>query len=125
MPIQKCTIAMLLPLCNWAQAPIDHRATVPAVIPDSVLLEANIPYDQYKETVLDILQPKEQSKEKRPGVILIHGGGWMNGTKEPTVSATPVPCCLLHSHWYRLVTRFPEYHHIQHCGALRLSSSMG
>jgi Esterase/lipase len=76
---------MLLPLCAWAQVPIDHRATVPAVIPDSVLLEANIPYDQYKETVLDILQPKEQSKEKRPGVILIHGGGWVNGTKEQRV----------------------------------------
>ena len=52
------------------------------VIPDSVSLEANIPYDQYKETVLDILQPKAASKEKRPGVIVIHGGGWVGGTKE-------------------------------------------
>ena len=32
--------------------------------------------------MLDILQPKEPSKEKRPGVIIIHGGGWVNGTKE-------------------------------------------
>jgi acetyl esterase/lipase len=55
------------------------------VIPDSVSLEANIPYDKYKETVLDILQPKEPSKEKRPGVIIIHGGGWVNGTKEQRV----------------------------------------
>jgi acetyl esterase/lipase len=52
------------------------------VIPDSVSVEGNISYSQYKETVLDILQPKEASKEKRPGVIVIHGGGWVEGTKE-------------------------------------------
>ena len=48
-------------------------------------VEPNIHYGQYKETVLDILQPKAPSKEKRPGVILIHGGGWVNGTKEQRV----------------------------------------
>jgi acetyl esterase/lipase len=84
MRLQKCVV-MLLALCAWAQVPIDHRPAVPAVVPDSVLLEADIPYDHYKETVLDILQPKEQSTEKRPGVILIHGGGWVNGTKEQRV----------------------------------------
>ena len=52
------------------------------VIPDSVSVEGNISYSQYKETVLDILQPKEASIEKRPGVIVIHGGGWVEGTKE-------------------------------------------
>lgn len=71
--------------CGWAQAPIDHRPAGPPAIPDSVSVEANIPYDQYKQTVLDILQPKAPSKEKRPGVILIHGGGWVNGTKEQRV----------------------------------------
>ena len=85
MRIQKCAIALFLATSSWAQAPIDHKAAVPAGIPDSVIVESNIPYDQYKETVLDILQPKEQSKEKRPGVIIIHGGGWVNGTKEQRV----------------------------------------
>ena len=85
MGILKCAVAVILPVYGFAQAPIDHRSTGPPVIPDSVLLQANIPYDQYKETVLDILQPKEPSKEKRPGVILIHGGGWVNGTKEQRV----------------------------------------
>ncbi len=51
-------------------------------IPDSVSVETNIPYGQYKETVLDILQPKASSNAKRPGVIVIHGGGWVEGTKE-------------------------------------------
>src|ERR1700736_4459680 len=85
MTIQKCALVVILAIQGWAQAPIDHRSTGPAVIPDSVSLEANIPYDQYKETVLDILQPKAPSKEKRPGVIIIHGGGWVNGTKEQRV----------------------------------------
>jgi acetyl esterase/lipase len=85
MRIQKCALVVVLAAQAWAQAPIDHRSTGPPVIPDSVSLEANIPYDQYKETVLDILQPKEPSKEKRPGVIIIHGGGWVNGTKEQRV----------------------------------------
>ena len=51
-------------------------------IPDSVSVEANIPYGQYKETVLDVMQPKAPSAGKRPGVIVIHGGGWVGGTKE-------------------------------------------
>jgi acetyl esterase/lipase len=85
MRIQKCAFVVILAAQAWAQAPIDHRSTGPAVIPDSVSLEANIPYDQYKETVLDILQSKEPSKEKRPGVIIIHGGGWVNGMKEQRV----------------------------------------
>ncbi len=51
-------------------------------IPDSVSLEANISYDQYKETVLDVYQPKAPANQKRPGVIVIHGGGWMGGNKD-------------------------------------------
>jgi acetyl esterase/lipase len=51
-------------------------------IPGSVSVETNIPYGQYKETVLDILQPKASSNTKRPGVIVIHGGGWVGGTTE-------------------------------------------
>jgi acetyl esterase/lipase len=51
-------------------------------IPDSVSVEANIPYGQYKETVLDVMQPKAAPTGKRPGVIVIHGGGWVGGTKE-------------------------------------------
>ena len=54
----------------------------PPSLPDSVSLEPDISYSQYPETKIDILQPKTASKEKRPGVIAIHGGGWVGGTKE-------------------------------------------
>jgi acetyl esterase/lipase len=51
-------------------------------VPDSVSVEGDIPYGHFKETVLDIFQPKGSSNAKRPGVIVIHGGGWTGGTKE-------------------------------------------
>lgn len=68
-------VSIFLGLCAFAQQP------KPA-IPDSISVEPNIAYGAYKETVLDILQPKENSNEKRPGVIAIHGGGWVEGNKE-------------------------------------------
>jgi acetyl esterase/lipase len=70
-------VLFCLALCGlvWAQKPLPP-------LPDTVTVEANIPYDQYKETVLDIIQPKAPSKAKRPGLLCIHGGGWTGGTKE-------------------------------------------
>jgi acetyl esterase/lipase len=64
----------LLAACGlYAQAPAPQ-------IPDSVAIERNIAYDKHPETVVDILQPKAPGKEKRPGVVVIHGGGWTGGT---------------------------------------------
>jgi len=44
-------------------------------------IEANIRYDQYPETVLDILQPSAPALANRPGIIVIHGGGWCRATR--------------------------------------------
>ncbi len=68
-----------------AQVMSDVRPNVPPTIPDSVSVDANIKYGEYPETVLDVYQPKAKSKEKRPGVLVIHGGGWTAGTKEQRV----------------------------------------
>src|SRR4051812_41217973 len=51
-------------------------------LPDYAKIEAKIPYDQYPETVLDVISPKLAGQEKRPGVVAIHGGGWVQGSKE-------------------------------------------
>src|SRR5437588_3406879 len=59
-------------------------------LPEWATIKANIHYDQYKETVLDILQPTAKAAGKRPGVIVIHGGGWTGGTKESQIQ----PMCL-------------------------------
>lgn len=54
-------------------------------IPDSFKVEANVPYDQYPQTVVDVICPKATSHERRPGVVAIHGGGWVQGSKEAYV----------------------------------------
>lgn len=61
-----------------------------AALPEWATIKSNIPYDHYKETVLDILQPTAKAAGKRPGVIVIHGGGWTGGTKESQIE----PICL-------------------------------
>lgn len=44
-------------------------------------VEGNIRYDKYPETVLDVIQPAAPALANRPGVVVIHGGGWVNGEK--------------------------------------------
>jgi acetyl esterase/lipase len=45
-------------------------------------IQANIHYAKYAETVLDVVQPRAPALANRPGVIVIHGGGWVQGSKE-------------------------------------------
>jgi acetyl esterase/lipase len=54
-------------------------------------IQANIRYDQYPDTVLDILQPSVPSLADRPGVIVIHGGGWVEGDKESMLDEFCLP----------------------------------
>lgn len=54
-------------------------------------IEANIRYGQYHETVLDIIQSPAPALQNRPGVIVIHGGGWIEGAKERTIDRFCVP----------------------------------
>jgi uncharacterized protein (TIGR02246 family) len=63
----------------------------PVIVPDGIVLEANIAYDRFPDTRLDVLYPKAFSKEKRPGVIMFHGGGWIRSTKETMMDAFCLP----------------------------------
>ncbi|MCZ2075299.1 MAG: alpha/beta hydrolase [Bryobacterales bacterium] len=83
MHIRKLSVlaSLLAGICA-AQVPAPKAQQVP----DWVSVEANIPYDSHPETVLDILQSKKTTAVgRRPGVIVIHGGGWVGGTKESVV----------------------------------------
>lgn len=51
-------------------------------LPDWAEAELDVAYDRYPETRLDILRPKEAAAAKRPGVLVIHGGGWVRGNRE-------------------------------------------
>ncbi|MBI1789422.1 MAG: alpha/beta hydrolase [Acidobacteria bacterium] len=84
MRFQQCSLLLLAGLA-FAQVPSGRKPNNPPEIPDWVSIEKNIPYGRYPETVLDVLQPKTKQKGKRPGVLLIHGGGWTGGTKEQRV----------------------------------------
>ena len=60
-------------------------------LPDWVAIEKNIPYDRYPDTVLDILRPKGASHGNRPGMLMIHGGGWVRQKKERVVAGFCLP----------------------------------
>ena len=71
-------VLLLLAWCSAASA-LDYQ------------IEANIRYDKYPATVLDILQPSAPALASRPGMIIIHGGGWIEGDKENTVDRICLP----------------------------------
>jgi acetyl esterase/lipase len=65
----------LLPAVLWAQAPA-------TMVPDWVTVEKNVAYSSHPRTVLDVYQSKRSAGPKRVGVLVIHGGGWVGGSKE-------------------------------------------
>jgi Esterase/lipase len=67
------------------------QTTAPPPIPDTVSVQRGIAYDRYPQTVLDIYQPAQIARGKRPGVLVIHGGGWVNGTKDAVVEKFVLP----------------------------------
>ena len=48
-------------------------------------VEGNIRYSHFPENVLDILQSRAPALQNRPGVVLIHGDGLVQGQKESMV----------------------------------------
>ena len=62
-----------------------------AKLPDWVSIEGNIPYSQYPQTVLDIMRRKGETRPGRPGVLVIHGGGWVRQNKERIVQGFCLP----------------------------------
>lgn len=56
-------------------------------LPKGVLFQKEIVYTQIGDRALhlDIFYPAEKRKKGRPGVLLIHGGGWRSGSREMEV----------------------------------------
>ena len=54
-------------------------------------IQANIRYSLHPETVLDIVQARAPALKDRPGVIVIHGGGWIEGDKESMLERFCLP----------------------------------
>jgi acetyl esterase/lipase len=66
-------------------------ALLPVASAADYQIQANIRYSQYPETVLDILQSPAPALKNRPGVLVIHGGGWVQGDKESMVERYCLP----------------------------------
>lgn len=79
--------ALLLPVSLLSQT------AAPALnAPDWVEVQANLSYSSHPETVLDIYTSKRTAgAQKRPGVLVIHGGGWVGGTKEAVFNRLCLP----------------------------------
>jgi len=54
-------------------------------------IQANIRYDHHPETVLDIVQARAPALADRPGVVMFHAGGWVEGTKESILESFVLP----------------------------------
>ena len=60
----------------------DTRNQRSVAVPDNVELKVDIAYcEDHERQKLDLMLPKEDSKEARPAIVFIHGGGWRGGDK--------------------------------------------
>lgn len=97
-------IAYFLMICNsFAQKKEDYKpytientieklkkdypkiSGIPPLVSDSIVYSENITYKKTKTSKLklDVYKPKAKTKkETYPAVLLIHGGGWLVGSKE-------------------------------------------
>ncbi len=73
--------AQLLCLLASAQIPSESWPPKTPVIPGTVKVTADVPYGEHRRQVLDILEPKAAARGARPGAIVIHGGGWIGGSR--------------------------------------------
>jgi acetyl esterase/lipase len=70
--------------------PFIPLAAIPQALPN-YQIRANIRYSLHPATVLDILQTRAPALKDRPGVIVIHGGGWVEGDKESMLDTFCIP----------------------------------
>jgi acetyl esterase/lipase len=95
IPLILLILLFLLAVPCFAQAPVETPSTAAPVsappAPRDYTIEANIAYDKYPQTVLDILQPTTLAVGKRPGVIMFHGGGWIESSKETMMNSFCLP----------------------------------
>src|SRR5579871_6714788 len=64
-------------------APPEARGVSDEAIPDDISIASNIRYREgaVRNWTLDLAVPKERGDKPRPAIIVIHGGGWIEGDK--------------------------------------------
>ena len=91
MTLLRCCLTLLL-LAALPLASVRAQTPAPPTdAPKAYTIQANLPYDKYPQTVLDIMQPTTLSAGKRPGVLMFHGGGWIESSKETMMRSFCLP----------------------------------
>lgn len=83
---------LLLPLlaASLSLAQVESDKPAPGY-PADAKVEKDVSYDQHPETVMDIVQPANGGSLRRPGVLVIHGGGWRGGSRESVIENFVLP----------------------------------
>lgn len=63
----------------------------PFALPDWVRAETDVAYGAEDEQKLDIYSPARGASGKRPGILLIHGGGWSGGSRKSVLRVYGMP----------------------------------
>src|SRR5438128_6647755 len=71
--------ALIILLCPVLEA----AAQVKHEMPDNIALKTDLQYREGKSAAwkLDLAYPKEPGSRPRPALVIIHGGGWIEGDK--------------------------------------------
>lgn len=80
--VHGCLIAILI-IASWIVAGSTVVAADEDQIPDGITVLYNLRYREgsAKDWVLDLAMQKEYRGKPRPAIIVIHGGGWLEGDK--------------------------------------------
>jgi acetyl esterase/lipase len=65
----------------FSQIPAESWPPGKPRIPEYVKVTKDVRYGPHPDNLLDILEPKERARH-RPGVLLLHGGGWIGGSRD-------------------------------------------
>jgi acetyl esterase/lipase len=68
---------------GWAGINLNASASDDGKIPDDITVLYNLRYRESaaKSWVLDLAMPKDSKAKLRPVIVVIHGGGWLEGDK--------------------------------------------
>ena len=81
-PLLGAVLIFLLTSLRAAPAQIEHE------MPDTIELQRDLRYREGKSAAwkLDLAYPKDPGNKPRPALVIIHGGGWIEGDKSSFTS---------------------------------------
>lgn len=79
---------------------------------EKIVVTQNVHYDVHNSCILDVAQPISDTKELRPAIVIVHGGGWAAGDKRDAVYTNLLVDYAMKGYVtfsvnYRLVSSFP------------------